>query len=209
MSKKTETKTTREFDPGSKSTFDKLQSPIAQVLTDYMKDPLKATYFNNMLGMTLNQNSLIGARNIQNVGDQYKYLGGGTSGALQAARERVMRANSANDSNSFLQLLLNSENIRRQATGQAMAYNPLQTGQTEVQKQSGLGTWLPQVIGAGLSGAAAFATGGASLAAKAGMGALSAGSNLASGWAGGATAAGVPGLWQGGTSKPPSFWGNS
>ena len=71
-------------------------------------------------------------------------------------------------------LLLNAANTRNQAIGSAMSYSPLQTGGTNTQYASGLGTWLPQVL----------ATAGG--AAQGGLGAASAGTSILGGMIGGA-----------------------
>jgi len=56
--------------------------------------------------------------------------------------------------------LMQAGQMRQSAIGMAGQYRPLQTGQTQTQQVSGLGSWLPQVVGAGLGAAGAFFGGG-------------------------------------------------
>jgi hypothetical protein len=77
---------------------------------------------------------------------------------------KLQRQQSANQAGGYNNLLLQASQLRQQALGQAGSYRPLQTGQTQTQQQSGLGTWLPQLIGAGLGIAGGAMGGGAGLA---------------------------------------------
>lgn len=69
----------------------------------------------------------------------------------------------------------NASNQAQSMYGMGMNFlqNPLTTGQTghqnQVETSGGLGSWLPQLIGAGLSGVAAGMTGGASTLAQQGL----------------------------------------
>jgi hypothetical protein len=169
MGSKKETKTTNTYNQPSMNTFNTLQTPIQNTLTDYMKDPLTASYFNQNLQMALGQQQKINQRGMQNLFQRGQMMGtANNSGAMQQLAAAQDRANSASESNIFLNGLFDAENRRMAASGQAMNYKPLQTGQESVEKTSGLGTWLPQVVGAGLGVATGIMTGGASMAAQAG-----------------------------------------
>lgn len=88
------------------------------------------------------------------------------------------RQQSGQVAGAYQNALLGAQQLQLQATQQAQGYNPLQTGQTQTQTKSGLGTWLPQVAGMAIQAGMGAMTGGASLAAKAGSSAASAGMNI-------------------------------
>jgi len=50
----------------------------------------------------------------------------------------------------FLNPVQNALGMQQWATNAAESYKPLQTGGTSTESTGGLGTWLPQVLGAGL-----------------------------------------------------------
>jgi hypothetical protein len=60
--------------------------------------------------------------------------------------------------NAYWSALQNAVGTQLSATGQAAGYQPLKTGQT--QTTSGLGTWLPQLLGAGLGAVSGGLLGG-------------------------------------------------
>lgn len=183
-STKKTTDTTNKYDPASMNIFHQLGSAGSNTLQDYMKDPLKASYFQNQVGIMNRFSQQSGLRNINALLGQRGMMGGGaTPGWLSSNIGRIGRQTGASQSQNVLQALMNAESRRYSAAGNALSYRPLQTGQHSEEQTSGLGTWLPQVIGMGASAALAFGTGGASMAAKG----LSTGAKL--GIAGGSAAA--------------------
>jgi hypothetical protein len=79
--------------------------------------------------------------------------------------------NTARSTNSLIQ---GAAGTRNNALASAMNFRPLQTGGTSVQQTSGLGTWLPQVVGMGMAAVTGGLSGGMSGAMMgAGKGALS------------------------------------
>ena len=164
--KETTSKQETQFDPGSRGVYNALQPGIQNVLQQFMSDPLTASYFLKQLGMANQQISQLGQRNVGNLLANMRTggFGGGNMNAFQqSALARTGRATSGMQSNAFNNLLMNANQMRLGATQQAQGYNPLVTGQTgtTTEKTSGLGTWLPTVLGAGLGIAAGFASGGA------------------------------------------------
>ena len=153
------------FDPGSQGVYNSLQGPLGNVLLDYMKDPLKASYFTQMLGAGNRQISTLGGRRMGNLMQNQAVLGALNPSQRAELAGGIGRDTSRMQSENFTNLLLNAEQTRRAATGAAMGYQPLTTGQTgtssgtSTQETSGLGTWLPQLIGT-LGGAALGAFGG-------------------------------------------------
>jgi hypothetical protein len=151
MSKKTTTTSTNVYDPASKNTFNAFQPGIQSNIQDWMKDPMKSSYFNTELGQANQQNAWLGQQGQQNIARNFKTSGmEGSPGLMNYMMGANQRSNLSRQSNTFNNLLLNARDQQRQATGMAMGYNPLQTGGVQTQKTSGLGTWLPQVAGMGL-----------------------------------------------------------
>lgn len=190
MSTKTQTNSTQtaQYDPGSLNTFQGLQPGIQQNLTEDMKlDPTQSKTFNLGLQYAMKQNQMLKDRTKQNLMGNMQ--GSGFAGSVnpfqQAQMNKMSRAGMALDAQTTNQNYLNYDAMRRQTVANAMQYKPLQTGQTgqTTQTTSGLGTWLPQVIGAGAQIGLGIATAGTSTAA-------SAGSKAASGLAGTASSLG-------------------
>jgi hypothetical protein len=172
MSTKKESKTTNQYNQGSMNAFNALTPAVQKNwLNDMALDPRKAESFNLALQAGMQNNQLGAQRSVFNLTQNLKtggFAGTNLSGVHFGQLAKIGRQKSAMDSNSLIQNWLNYDMLRRQTTSNAAGYKPLQIGQTNVEKTSGLGTWLPQVIGGGLALASAFATGGASAAGGAG-----------------------------------------
>ena len=172
--KETTSKQETQFDPGSRGVFNALQPGIQNVLQQFMSDPLTASYFLKQLGMANQQISQLGQRNVGNLMANMRTggFGGGNMNAFQQSQlARTGRATSGMQSNAFNSLLMNANQMRLGATQMAQGYNPLVTGQTATQttKSSGVGTWLPQVLGGALAVGLAPFTGGTSLMGLGGL----------------------------------------
>lgn len=151
MSKKTTTTTTNQYDPASKQTFNAFQPGIQSNMQDWMKDPMNSKYFGAQLQQANQQNAWLGQQGQQNIMRNFKTSGmEGSPGLMNYMMGANERSNLSRQGQTFNNLLLSAGDRQRQATQMAMGYNPLQTGQTQTQKTSGLGTWLPQVAGMGL-----------------------------------------------------------
>jgi hypothetical protein len=181
MSTKQETKTnvltsgsqSIQYDPASFQAYKGLQPLVANLLKEYMKDPLQATYFNQLIQQSNQQAGRLGQSMNQNLFQNQ--LAGGFSGNAQNAMQQSIlasnqRAVSAFKQGSFTNSLLYAQQARERARRDAQSFRPLQTGTKTSSVQSGsgttttsgLGTWLPQVAGAAIGAAANYATGGAS-----------------------------------------------
>ena len=164
MSKKTttDTKQQTQFNPASMASFNALQPGIQGVLQQYMQDPLTSSFFNQRQGMAQRYIAALLGRNMRNIySNAGQFAGGMNPGFQNSQLLRAGRQGSSMQANAFMQNLFGSEQNRLQATGLAQGYNPLVTGQNSQSTQtvSGLGTWLPQVLGAGLSFAMPFIPG--------------------------------------------------
>jgi hypothetical protein len=110
--------------------------------------------------------------------------GGGilsNSGAfMNASLNRNMLAGSNMQSNAFNSSVNSALQNRGIAMASMQAYQPLQTGQTTNQSTGGLGTWLPQLVGAGLG------------AAMPGLNSMMGGGSFSSGYGGGGGGGAAP-----------------
>lgn len=163
MSTQNKTESTASFDPGSMGVFSGLTKAFGRATEEDINDPYSSMFFNQQLARgNQAQQSQASAGN-QALLQRAQALGINPSSPLFAMMmQQQQRGNMGNQSDMFQNLLLQASQLRQQAIGRAGSFRPLQTGQTQTQTQSGLGTWLPQVIGAGIKGAGMFATGGAS-----------------------------------------------
>lgn len=154
MSTQNKTQSTNQYDPTSQGTFNQLQSGIGSNLQDFMSNPLQSSFFNTQLQMAQRANG--NRMQAQNQALAQNATTGGFTGNLPAFLQSQMQQNSrqlsANNSNSFNNLLLGANQLRFGATQSAMGYRPMQTGQTQTQTQGGLGSWLPQLAGAAIGG---------------------------------------------------------
>ena len=155
----TSTTTTYDYNQAGLGAYNQLQSPMANVLLQLMKNPMQSTFFNQRQQLLNKQIGQQGSRNARNILANaslqgYSNLPGFTNSMLNAAA----RGTSAQQSNAFLNNLNYMTGMQFGATQAAEGYRPLMMGET--QSTSGTGTWLPQVLGAGVSGLMGLATGG-------------------------------------------------
>lgn len=137
MSSKNVTTSTNQYDPNSLATYRNLQGPATTQLGQQITNPNS-----NPLMNRLRQQGSIASAGLN------RGPGVPTSGSNGAAFSRGVSSFGAQTNNN---LLIGGAQMRNQAIGASMNYRPLQTGGKQVQSTSGLGTWLPSVIGAGLS----------------------------------------------------------
>lgn len=150
--------TTNQFDPAGMAAYQGLQGPGANVLQDYMKDPWTAGFFQNQMART---NESAGLRAQSALSNLYNAAGGvsGVSGGgvatgamanpnawLASQVGAIGRGTSREKAESLSNLLINAESLRRGAAGAALAYRPLQTGQTTTTPQ---GSMLGNILGMG------------------------------------------------------------
>ena len=147
---------TNTYDPGSMGLFQQFGQSGGNALMDMLKDPLQQTGFNQRLQMGNQQAFNLAARNNSNIMNRASMFGGNQMpGFLQNQMTQSGNWLAGQQSQNFNQNLLYADQMRQMAMGQALGYRPLQTGgrSTGQQQQTtgGLGTWLPQVAGMGLS----------------------------------------------------------
>ena len=177
-----------DYAPGALESYQSLMPQYQGVWSSYMKDPYQNAYFNRNLGQAFGASNARGARIMGNLSANSASRGWrmhGTPAFMAAQSARQQRASSGEQAALEGGMLADYENKRLSATGMAAGWQPLATGQHGNQTQTGnsttttggLGTWLPQLIGAGLQAGIGAMTGGASMAA---LGASTAAGNSAS-----------------------------
>ncbi len=161
--------TTNKYNPLAMGAYEKGVGGGMDVLQQFMQDPYKNAFFLQQLGMINRQASLMGQRGMSNLGRQAQMSGwGGTQGNawLQSQQAKQGRATSSLMAQGQNALLPQFAAMRLGSAQDALRFQPLQIGGSmtgsSTEKTSGLGTWLPQLIGAGLGMASGFMTGGAS-----------------------------------------------
>lgn len=154
MSTKTTTDSTNQYNSSSMGTYNSFQPQIGSTLMQMVQNPLGNSYFQNQLAQQQSAGNQIAARNNTNLLRNMRTGGGilsNSGGFMAGSLNRNNIAASGMQANAF-NSALNSALANRSTALMAMqAYQPLQTGQTSTQTQSGLGTWLPQVAGAALN----------------------------------------------------------
>jgi hypothetical protein len=173
MSTKNETdsQNTLNYDPASLALYKKLTQGGGNVLSQYMNNPFGNAWYNLGLGQSMRGATQLGQQNINALTNNMRVsgIGGGAGNAFQQAMmSNIGRGNQALRSQANMGNVFQALQRQMQATGMGMSFNPLLTGETgkSTQTQSGLGTWLPQLIGT-LGGAAMGAFGGGAMGAGA------------------------------------------
>ena len=143
-----------QYDPGSMSTYQNLTGAGGQAISDEIRNPYGNMFFNQQLQMMRRQQGQSQLQGQQSLQQRAQAMGINPSSPQYFSQlNKLQRQGEAGEAQGYGNLLLNAANLRQGAIGAAMNYRPLQTGQTGKQTEStgGLGTWLPQVAGMGLS----------------------------------------------------------
>jgi hypothetical protein len=163
MSTQNKQTSTNTYDPGSMGTFQGLNKQFGSAISEEISNPYSNPFFN------LQQQRGTQMINAQNASGNQALLQRAQALGIDPRSPQFMqmmnqqsRSNQGNMSNLNSDLMLQATQMRQQAIGQAGGYRPLQTGGTQTQTQSGLGTWLPQVAGMAIKGGMMAATGGMS-----------------------------------------------
>jgi hypothetical protein len=161
MSQKQTTTSENIYDSGSLGNYQSLQGPSAGLLSSLISNPYHNALFNQMSARGSRQIAGQNQARTQATMQSNRALGIGSDPALlssqTASNERAGLSAAAQQRSN---LILGATQMRQSALQSALNYRPLQTGGKSVQQTSGLGTWLPQVIGLGVAGAEAAFSGG-------------------------------------------------
>jgi hypothetical protein len=159
---------TNTYNQGSMNAFNALQPQVQNLLQQYMNNPnaVVSPFYDLATQAAQRQANVLGANMNANVTGNLAASGfGGTNlpAFLSSQIAANNRAASGMRSNAFLQGQLGKAGaalgVQQMGLSGASAYRPLQTGGKTTETQGGLGSWLPQLAGAGL-GLAGMAFGG-------------------------------------------------
>jgi len=160
MSTKNQQTSQNYYDPTSMNAFTGMTGALSPAIQNYINNPFSNPFFQTQQQMGMNTANQMGQSSMSNL--TRNLVGSGISQNSPAALEMMnnqARANSGTRANlGFLSPVNNALQMQQSAMNTAAGYRPLQTGGQQTQTQSGLGTWLPQIAGMGLS----LATGGMS-----------------------------------------------
>lgn len=162
-----------QYDPASKNIYGSLTGAGGGVLNQYMVNPFNNPFFNIGTGQAQRGAQQMGANAIQALMQNQKVSGlSGQAGQgfQQAQLGRIGRSTLSMGAQGNMANVMAALNRQMQATGMGMSFQPLLTGEKgqsqSVQQTSGLGTWLPQLLGTA-AGMAMGGFGGAGAAAMA------------------------------------------
>ena len=173
MGTKQTTTTTNQYNPAGMQTYNALQGPAAGVFNSNINNPYDNAFFNSQKAAGSSAATGFSRPNTQ--ANAALGINNPTFNASQTTTQG--RATLANQGRMTNNLILGAASNRETSLQSAMNYRPLQTGGTEVKQTSGLGTWLPQVIGMGIGAV----TGGLGLGGQqGGFGAAAMGAGKAS-----------------------------
>lgn len=147
----TTTSTTGNFNQAGMNAYNSTQPGFASNVNSYMNSPFSNPFFQQQQQMGTNQANMMGQSSMSSLMGNMRTQGmqQNSPAALQMIQQQGMQ-NSANRANlGFQNPMQNAFTAQQNAMGMAGQYKPLQTGQT--QSQGGLGSWLPQLLGGGLS----------------------------------------------------------
>lgn len=172
-----------QFNPVAQGAYNSMVGSGSNVLNQYMQNPLSNPMYNLGLQQSMKGASQAGQNNMGALQSQMKTSGmGGTAGqGFQTAQTAQMgRANQAMSSQANMANVMQALQRQMSATGMGMSFSPQMTG-TSGSSQSqtstgGLGTWLPQLLGAAggmMTGGLSSMLGGATSALTPGPGASS------------------------------------
>lgn len=160
-----------QFNPIAQGVYNNLQQGAGSTLGVYINNPFGNAMYQMGASQTAKGAQTAGNTNMQALLQNMKAQGlGGQAGQgwLGAQQAQTGRANQAMAAGGNVQNVLAALQRQMAATGMGMSYSPQLTGQSgnfsQSSTQSGLGTWLPQLLGAGLSAGMGAMTGGASTA---------------------------------------------
>lgn len=184
------------------SRYQGAQNTLMSTWSPMVSNPFNNSQYNMGLQMQTNTANQLGMNAVQNAMRNFNMAGTGdlTGGARASLLSGLSRQTSNLRQQGFMSNFQTAIGQQQFGTNVLGNMQPLQTGNTQVQKTSGLGTWLPQLIGAGLG----FATG---MGGGGGLGSLFGGGG--SGGGGGFSPTGAMNAQQLGSGGLGSFMQNT
>jgi hypothetical protein len=131
--------------------YNSMMPGYASTVNSYMNNPFGNPFMQQQQQMGTNQANNLGATGMANTTRNLNMSGisQNSPAALQMMQQQMMNNSSTKANLGFLQPMQNALGMQQSAMQQAGSFKPLQTGQT--QSQGGVGSWLPQILGGGLS----------------------------------------------------------
>ena len=158
------------YDPNALNLYQNLIRSGGMQLSNLMNQPLSSPLYQMGLGQSIKGATAGGANNmgaLQQLMRTSGFTGTGGQGFQSAQTAKIGRANQGLVAGANTANVMNALQRQLQATGMAMSFQPLLKGTSgtsqSTQTQSGLGTWLPQLLGAGLGMATSGLTSGAGM----------------------------------------------
>lgn len=158
---------TLNFNPAAQNIYNQLTGSGGSVLSGYMNNPFGNAMYQMGAGQSQKGAQQAGSNNIQALLQNMLTGGiGGQSGqGFQTAQmAQTGRANQSISSQANISNVMSALQRQMAATGMGMSFSPQLTGQSgnfsQQQTTGGLGTWLPQLLGAGLGAATGGLFGG-------------------------------------------------
>lgn len=170
MGTKTKTQQSINYDPTSLGQYQQFWQLATPLLTGMATNPFSSPSFNLNLAQNTAAARQQGSMAMQNALSNLNTAGmGQTNSGLRAGLlSQLGRYGSNLTYQGFLGAANQAQANQWNALGMLGSRTPLVTGQTGTQQTSGLGTWLPQLAGAAISGLTGGMTGGLGMAAGAG-----------------------------------------
>jgi len=160
MGTRSRTDTQNKYDPGSMQAFQGMMGALTPTLPGFMTNPFGSPQFGLEQQMGTRQAQGLGQQSMSGLLQNMTasgLQGGASSPAGLEMQQNQGRANTGLQAQlGFMNPMMNALQRQQQAMQLGAGYRPLQTGGTQTQSTGGLGTWLPQMIGAGMG----MATGG-------------------------------------------------
>lgn len=150
MGTKTTTQSTNQYNTSAMGNYNTFQGNIGSQLMQMAQNPLGNSYFQHQLAQQQAAAQQINQRSQSNSLQNLRTGGGvlsNSGGVVASLINRNQMQGSALQSNAFNTAMNSALQNRNMALMSMESYQPLQTGNTTTQSQSGLGTWLPQVAG--------------------------------------------------------------
>jgi hypothetical protein len=164
----TKTQQTGQFNAQGMNTYNNMQGGFGTAVNSYMSNPFSNPFMQQQQQMGTNQANQTGQTAMSNITRNWNMTGSsGNNPAYMEMINNQARMNSQQRSQlGFQNPMQNAFTAQQNAMGMASQYKPLQTGST--QSQSGLGSWLPQIVGGGLSALTGGLMGGGGSTSQAG-----------------------------------------
>ena len=147
----TTTTTTANYNQQGMNAYNSMMPGYASTVNSYMNNPFGNPFMQQQQQMGTSQANNLGAAGMANTTRNLNMSGisQNSPAALQMMQQQQMQNSSQRANLGFLQPMQNALGMQQSAMQQAGSFKPLQTGQT--QSQGGVGSWLPQILGGGLS----------------------------------------------------------